>query len=218
MEELVKGIVFDLDGTLVDSLPDIHAASSEMLKSINLEPLPSKQVRSFIGNGVDKLIRRCLDVYDVNVSEDATRVFMEYYQANPTTLSKCYENVECVLFQLKLQGLKLGICTNKPSNLTDKVLEKLNLKRYFETVICGDTLRVKKPDPKPLLEAINNLGSKPELSIFVGDSEVDMKTALSANTRFGFFTQGYHKSAPRDVICDFHFDSYIELEKKFQKL
>ena len=118
MEELVKGIVFDLDGTLVDSLPDIHAASSEMLKSINLEPLPSKQVRSFIGNGVDKLIRRCLDVYDVNVSEDATRVFMEYYQANPTTLSKCYENVECVLFQLKLQGLKLGICTNKPSNLT----------------------------------------------------------------------------------------------------
>tara|TARA_Y100000746_G_scaffold180892_1_gene158868 strand:- start:314 stop:970 length:657 start_codon:yes stop_codon:yes gene_type:complete len=218
MEELVKGIVFDLDGTLVDSLPDIHAASSEMLKSINLEPLPSKQVRSFIGNGVDKLIRRCLDVYDVNVSEDATRVFMEYYQANPTTLSKCYENVECVLFQLKLQGLKLGICTNKPSNLTDKVLEKLNLKRYFETVICGDTLRVKKPDPKPLLEAINNLGSKPELSIFVGDSEVDMKTALSANTRFGFFTQGYHKSAPRDVICDFHFDSYVELEKKFQKL
>ena len=77
MEELVKGIVFDLDGTLVDSLPDIHAASSEMLKSINLEPLPSKQVRSFIGNGVDKLIKRCLNVYDINVSEDATRVFME---------------------------------------------------------------------------------------------------------------------------------------------
>ena len=77
MEELVKGIVFDLDGAVVDSLPDIHAASSEMLKSINLEPLPSKQVRSFIGNGVDKLIKRCLDVYDVNVSEDATRVFME---------------------------------------------------------------------------------------------------------------------------------------------
>ena len=114
--------------------------------------------------------------------------------------------------------MKLGICTNKPSNLTNKVLENLNIRKYFETVICGDTLRVKKPDPKPLLEAINNLGSKPELSIFVGDSEVDMKTALSANTRFGFFTQGYHKSAPRDVICDFHFDSYIELEKKFQKL
>ncbi len=77
MEELVKGIVFDLDGAVVDSLPDIHAASSEMLKSINLEPLPSKQVRSFIGNGVDKLIKRCLNVYDINVSEDATRVFME---------------------------------------------------------------------------------------------------------------------------------------------
>ena len=118
MEKLLKSIFFDLDGTLVDTLPDIHAASSEMLKSVNLEPLPSKQVRSFIGNGIDKLIERCLNVYGVSRSKEAIRVFMEYYQANPTTLSKCYENVEFVLFQLKSRGLKLGICTNKPSNLT----------------------------------------------------------------------------------------------------
>ena len=213
MEKLVKSIIFDLDGTLVDTLPDIHAASSEMLKSINLEPLPPKQVRSFIGNGIDKLIERCLNAYGVSRSKEAIRVFMEYYQANPTTLSKCYENVEFVLFQLKSRGLKLGICTNKPSNLTNKVLEKLSLKKYFETIICGDTLHFKKPDARPLLEAVKGLESDPESSIFIGDSEVDMKTALSANIGFGFFTQGYHKRPLADICCDFHFDSYLELEK-----
>tara|TARA_B100001059_G_C17796357_1_gene563282 strand:- start:653 stop:1309 length:657 start_codon:yes stop_codon:yes gene_type:complete len=213
MEKLVKSIIFDLDGTLVDTLPDIHAASNEMLKSVNLEPLQSKQVRSFIGNGIDKLIERCLNVYGVSRSKEAIRVFMEYYQANPTTLSKCYENVEFVLFQLKSRGLKLGICTNKPSNLTNKVLENLCLKKYFETIICGDTLHVKKPDARPLLEAVKGLESDPESSIFIGDSEVDMKTALSANIGFGFFTQGYHKLALGDICCDFHFDSYLELEK-----
>ena len=213
MEKLVKSIIFDLDGTLVDTLPDIHAASSEMLKSVNLEPLQSKQVRSFIGDGIDKLIERCLNVYGVSRSKEAIRVFMEYYQANPTTLSKCYENVEFVLFQLKSRGLKLGICTNKPSNLTNKVLENLCLKKYFETIICGDTLHVKKPDARPLLEAVKGLESDPESSIFIGDSEVDMKTALSANMGFGFFTQGYHKLSLEDICCDFHFDSYLELEK-----
>lgn len=213
MEKLVKSIIFDLDGTLVDTLPDIHAASSEMLKSVNLEPLPSIQVRSFIGNGIDKLIERCLNAYGVSRSKEAIRVFMEYYQANPTTLSKCYENVEFVLFQLKSRGLKLGICTNKPSNLTNKVLENLSLKKYFETIICGDTLHVKKPDARPLLEAVKGLESDPESSIFIGDSEVDMKTALSANMGFGFFTQGYHKLSLEDICCDFHFDSYLELEK-----
>ena len=138
---------------------------------------------------------------------------MEYYQANPTTLSKCYENVEFVLFQLKSRGLKLGICTNKPSNLTNKVLENLGLKKYFGTIICGDTLHVKKPDARLLLEAVRGLESDIESSIFIGDSEVDMKTALSANIGFGFFTQGYHKLPLVDICCDFHFDSYLELEQ-----
>ena len=218
MEKLVESIIFDLDGTLVDTLPDIHAASSEMLKSLNLEPLPSKQVRSFIGDGIYKLIERCLNVYGVSGSKDASRVFMEYYHANPTTLSKCYECVEFTLFQLKSRGLKLGICTNKPSNLTNKVVENLSLKKYFETIICGDTLHVKKPDARPLLEAVKDLESDPESSIFIGDSEVDMKTALSANMGFGFFTQGYHKLALGDIFCDFHFDSYLELEKKYQNM
>lgn len=87
MEKSVESMIFDLDGTLVDSLPDMHAASSEMLKSINSNPLSSNQVRSFIGDRVGKLIERCLDVYDVKVSEVATQVFMEHYHANPTTYS-----------------------------------------------------------------------------------------------------------------------------------
>ena len=212
MEKLVKSIIFDLVGTLVDTLPDIHAASSEMLKSINLEPLPSKQVRSFIGDGIYKLIERCLNVYGVSGSKDASRVFMEYYHANPTTLSKCYENVEFTLFQLKSRGLKLGICTNKPSNLTNKVVENLNLKKYFETIICGDTLKVKKPDPRPLFEAIKDLESKPESSIFIGDSEVDMKTALSANVRFWLFSEGYHRRPLEDLSYDLCFENFSELE------
>ena len=142
---------------------------------------------------------------------------MEYYQANPTVLSKCYQNVDTVLTKLNTCGFNLGICTNKPSVLTNKVLENLSLKKYFETVICGDSLRFKKPDSRPLLEAIKDLGSNSESSIFIGDSEVDMKTALSANTGFGFFTQGYHNRPLIDICCDFHFDSYFELETRFQK-
>lgn len=216
MEKSVESIIFDLDGTLVDSLPDMHAASSEMLKSINLNPLPSNQVRSFIGDGVGKLIERCLDVYGLKVSEVTTQVFMEYYYANPTTHSRCYQGVKGALSKLYLRGFNLGICTNKPSSLTNKVLENLDIKQYFEVVICGDTFPERKPNPRPLLEAVSHLKSKTNSTIFIGDSEVDMQTAVSSNVRFGLFSQGYRRGPVTEFICDFHFDKYLELETRLK--
>ncbi|MFQ3354623.1 MAG: phosphoglycolate phosphatase [Paracoccaceae bacterium] len=214
MEGLVKSIIFDLDGTLVDTLPDINAACQEMLFKLNLEPIPILQVRSFIGNGVKRLVERCLEVRGQEASEYAHEAFRESYEKAPSSLSKLYPGVKVVLGKLVLDGFVLGICTNKPSYLTSAIVMDLEIKSYFKSIICGDSLIHMKPNPIPLVKTIRELGSSVGKAIFVGDSETDIKTAHAAGVRFGLFTEGYRNSSLEEMRFDFCFQRFSTLNKK----
>ncbi len=188
-------VIFDLDGTLIDSAPDIHAAANLVLRAEGLEEQTFAQVRSFIGRGVPHLIRQLL-IAAGHGADDArharmTERFVAGYE-DAVGLTLPYPGVAMALTTLRAAGHPLGICTNKPEAATRAVLAHLNLDGPFSVTVGGDSLPVRKPDPAPLHLAVAKLG-QPK-AIFVGDSEVDAETAQAAGLPFLLFTEGYRKS------------------------
>ncbi|MFY0681042.1 MAG: phosphoglycolate phosphatase [Thalassovita sp.] len=186
-------IVFDLDGTLIDSAPDICAAVNHLLAQRDLAPISLERTISFIGNGAGVLIEKLRADKGLPDSEQYALLsaFKAYYTQHHE-LTKPYPNaVECLEVLVK-QGHRVGLCTNKPKVPALAVLEHLGLATYFETVWAGDSLPQRKPDPRPLHAAFDALGDGP--CLFVGDSEVDAETAKRASVPFLLFTQGYRKA------------------------
>jgi phosphoglycolate phosphatase len=186
-------LIFDLDGTLVDSAPDIHAAVNQMLAVVGEPPLGADTVRSFIGNGVPMLITRVMHAR--GHAPDAARhaewegLFLRHYEADSATLTTLYPGALAALQALAALGHPLALCTNKPAAPARHILDAFTLGPLFATVIGGDSLPTRKPDPAPLLAATGG-----GAALFVGDSEVDAETALAARVPFLLFTEGYRKS------------------------
>lgn len=191
----MRTVIFDLDGTLVDSAPDIAAATNRMLLDEGLAPLDLATVTSFIGNGLPKLVEHVIGAcgLDMGRHADLTSAVLAYYNRASTDLSELYPNVIEALDLLKSRGFALGVCTNKPKEPADTMLSELDLAQYFDVVIGGDSLAVRKPDAAPLLAAMAQLNA--ETTIYVGDSEVDAATATAASVPFALFTEGYRKTA-----------------------
>lgn len=200
-------IVFDLDGTLIDSAPDIHGIANAVLAEEGLEPISLEQTRAFIGNGAQVFISRLRAARDIPDSEQ-TRLYEGFVGRYDTavTLTRPYAHVPQTLSHLVEQGHRLGICTNKPIRPTHAVLQHLGLDQFFETIWGGDSLLVHKPDPAPLFAAFEALGSGPAL--YVGDSEVDAETAQRADVPFLLFTEGYRKRPVEEMPHHQHFSSY----------
>jgi phosphoglycolate phosphatase len=211
---MTRAVIFDLDGTLVDSAPDIIFSANSMLSAQGLEPLPDQTIRGFIGNGVPKLVERVMRARDLAFSEPEhdrlVRQFSEIYAVNPATYSKLYANVLSAILQLRAKGYVLGVVTNKSIDLTRKVLDGFDLSQYFGCVLGGDSLAVHKPDPLPLLTCEQQLQATRML--YVGDSEVDAATALAADRPFFLFTEGYRKSEISDLPHTEAFTDYAELD------
>ncbi len=204
-------IVFDLDGTLVDSAPDIAAAANKMLEGEGLEPLDLATITSFIGNGLPKLVERVMRARRIG-PQHFERLYDEmkdFYNAAPADESKPMPGVPALLRKLKADGHRLGVCTNKPEEPARLMLALLGLESYFDTVVGGDALEQKKPHPAPLNLAFDRLGAGPRL--YVGDSEIDAEVALAAAVRFAIFTQGYRKQAIEGLPHEFRFDHFQEL-------
>ncbi len=207
-------IVFDLDGTLVDSAPDLRAAVNKMLEGEGLEPLSLASVISFVGNGLPRLVERAMAARGIAPEEHARLcpLVQGFYNAAPADHTRVFPGVIEALGALKAVGHKLGICTNKPEAPARAVLRLLGLADYFDVVIGGDTLPVKKPDPAPLSHAFDALGEGAR--VYVGDSEVDAETAVATGVRFLLYTEGYRKtpveSLPHDAAFD-HFDALAGL-------
>lgn len=203
-------VVFDLDGTLIDSAPDIHAGANGLLADEGHAPLSIDQVRSFIGNGAAVFVQRMRNARGIPDSEQ-DRLYAEFTARYETFvgLTIPYPGVIKALDTLASRGHKLGICTNKPMRPCRAVLRELEIERFFETVWGGDSLPVHKPDPAPLRAAFEALGDGP--SLFVGDSEVDAETARNAGVPFLLFTEGYRKTPIEEIPYSGRFDDFNEL-------
>jgi phosphoglycolate phosphatase len=203
----MRGVVFDLDGTLIDSLPDVTNAANALLADEGLPSIPQSTVRGFIGLGERVFLDRLIAATDLDVGRyDALmgRFFTHY--KNSTGATVIFPGVLDCLAALKADGYRLAICTNKPSGPLKSVLDALDLERWFDAVVAGDSLPIRKPDPAPLRLAFDQIGATE--GVYVGDSDVDAATAQNAGVPFAFFTEGIctvpHDEIPKDrAFSDF---------------
>lgn len=206
-------VVFDLDGTLVDSAPDLHAAANAMLADLGRPGLTLPQVTSFIGNGVPKLVERCLEATGGAgaLYPEALASYRAHYDAAPADLTHPWPGALDAVRGLRAAGLPLGICTNKPEGPARKLLALLGMGGFFDSVIGGDTLPEHKPQPEPLLRCLAELDADPARALYVGDSETDAETAANAGIPFALFTRGYRKRSVDTFDAVLAFDDWPRL-------
>lgn len=211
----IRAAAFDLDGTLVDSIPDLAASANAMRVSLGMGELPRDTVQSYVGDGIGVLVHRALtDDYrgqaDETLWQQGFTAFVKHYGANIANATRPYPHTETGLELLKTLGIPLAVVTNKSEVLAVKLLKELNLDRYFSLVVGGDTLPEKKPAPEPLRHAAEVLGVSCGQMLMVGDSRNDILAAKAAGCPSAGVTFGYGDMAalsrddatrPDLVIC-----------------
>ena len=192
-----RAVVFDLDGTLIDSGPDLARLLNMVLVEYGRSEIDAARVRGFVGDGIGKLVERGLDATggaSLDQRRIATDRFLALYEAEPAKLTRPYPGVVTTLRHLEADGRRLAICTNKADRVTHAVLRALDLERFFGAVIGGDTLATRKPDPAPLRAAIERLGAAPSEAIMIGDNEHDAATAEAAGIPCVLVAYGYARA------------------------
>lgn len=215
----MRAVVFDLDGTLVDTLADIHALAGVVLEAEGLPVVDPDTVRSFIGHGQAHFVERLADHAGIRADEAVRERMLARFAAEyaaTTGLSRLYPGVRDMLAALAAEGVAMAICTNKPAAPTHSVLARFGLTPYFGTVICGDSLDRRKPDPAPLRASIAGLGAG--RAVYVGDSEVDAQTAVAAGVPFVLFTRGYRQTPVAQLPHDAAFDDHAALPRVLESL
>lgn len=212
-------VLIDVDGTLVDSVPDLAYCVDEMMKQLDMPLRGEERVRHWVGNGVERLVRRSLinqldGEPDEALFQKAIPIFEALYAENTSKRSCLYPGVQEALDFLKTTGVHIGCVTNKASQFTLPILKDLGISDYFEIVICGDELPRKKPDPMPLLHAAEKMGVQPEQSLMLGDSMSDVKAARAAGFDIICMSYGYnHGEDIRDYNPDAVVDSMDEVKQ-----
>ena len=205
-------LIFDLDGTLIDSAPDIHAAANKVFAAHGHAPFAFDTVRGFIGNGVGVLVSRLLSSRGLPgegaLHQAMVADFIALYE-DAFDLTQPYPGALTALTALANAGHPIGICTNKPEGPARAALRHFGLDRHVRALIGGDSLPQRKPDPAPLRATLGKLGTS--RAFFVGDSEVDAETARAAGIPLALFTQGYRKAPVEALGAKLVFDDYAAL-------
>lgn len=208
----MSGIVFDLDGTLVESASAICAVANRLMREFALPELDVAETRDYVGNGAGKFLERALharDAFSAADFEEALARFMDLYAKAPPEDNSPMPGCEEALRALAARGHRIAICTNKPLVPTLAVVEAMGWDGLFSSIVAGDSLDERKPHPAPLLKAIADLEAP--LGLFVGDSEVDAATAKAADVPFLLYTEGYRKTPAADLPYAAAFDAYERL-------
>jgi phosphoglycolate phosphatase len=192
-------LLFDFDGTLIDSVPDLAHALNHMLKTLNRETFKEDTIRFWVGNGAHTLVKRALlgkneidDSLDETLFEDALKIFLDFYTENVCVYTLAYPGVVETIKTLQQKGYILAIITNKPYAFINPILEGLGMSECFTLLLGADSLAQKKPHPQPLLYACENLNIKIENAIMVGDSKNDILAAHSAKMDSIGVSYGYN--------------------------
>jgi phosphoglycolate phosphatase len=213
-------LVFDLDGTLVDSAPDLRAALNEMLRERGRPPLSLPQVKRMIGDGAAALVARALAASGSDPADAASALarFIELYEAEAVRLTRPYPAVPETLAALRRRGYRMAICTNKPQHATIAVLEGLGLLALFDGIAGGDRFAVRKPDPGHLLGLVGAVGARAEAAAMIGDSEIDAAAARSAGLPLVLMRYGYARADLDSLGADALLDHFAELPNALDRL
>ncbi len=215
-------LVFDLDGTLVDTAPDLVNALNHALESVDVAPVALESVRASISGGARAMIEKALAMAQMELApariDELLEIFLEHYAVNIATVSRPYPGVVALLERLSELGTRLAICTNKREDLTRRLLRELGLLDHFHGVAGRDTLPVAKPDPGHLIGAIILADGNPNRAIMVGDSEVDIATAKTAGIPVVAVSFGYSARPLSELAPDAIIDGFGELPGHIRRL
>lgn len=212
-----KAFLFDLDGTLVDTAPDLHSALNFTLSQVELGPVNLALTRHWVGHGARVMIARALQDLGKEESvgdrlDELHAHFLSYYSNNISVKSVPFGDVEELLARLEHLGVPMGVVTNKFYHLSLELLKALDMYRYFCVLVGGDTLQVQKPEAEPALYACNELDVNPRSTLFVGDSITDVGCARAAGCEVALVRSGYNQGLdPTSLGADRVFDSFLEL-------
>lgn len=197
-------LVYDLDGTLVDSAPDLHLALNHTLASIGLGPVQLDDIRNMIGDGAKALIRKGLTQHqhpidDVQIDSQLWPLFIDYYAENADRLSQTFAGADACLREFQSSGYTQVVCTNKAQSLAEIVIRGLGIEPYFAALSGGDTYTYRKPDGRHILTLLEQAGRSASKAIMIGDSETDERAARNAGLPFVFVSFGYGQLSKKDA-------------------
>jgi phosphoglycolate phosphatase len=211
----LQAVIFDLDGTLIDSAPDITGAVNKLLTRYGRPTIGVEQVRGMVGDGAPILLRRAFAATGAEIdplaSDEIYQTFLDYYEQQPSSPDSIFPGVPETLDLLLARGLKLGLCTNKPERVTTEVLAQLNLARFFESVAGGDTLPVRKPDGGHVSWVMERLGAGKDGAVMVGDNHNDIAAARGAGIPVIAVSYGYPHFPTAEMGADAIIDHFTEL-------
>lgn len=215
-------VVFDLDGTLVESAPDLVGALTAALAAENLPPIPEAEVRAMLGAGARALVERGLKAAGVTLPEprvlELYRVFLDHYDAHMADRSHLFPGAEAALDRLAGRGARLAVCTNKLERFAVKLLGELGAAKRFDAIVGGDTFGAPKPDAAPVLGAIRAVGGDPARAVMIGDSMTDVAAAKAAGVPCVVMSFGYTPVPARELGGDVTIDHFDELDGALVRL
>ncbi len=208
----IRAVMIDLDGTLLDTAPDLADAAEAMLQELDMPVPDMAEIKTYIGNGVSRLVKRCLtrDLHaepDAELSARALAIFQKHYGAHVSRKSQPFPGVVEGLQKLQRMGFRLACVTNKAEQFTLPLLRDTGLLSYFDIVLSGDSLPKRKPDPLPLLHAANALGVEPSELLLIGDSLNDTQAARAAGCPVFCVPYGYNRGQP---VSELDLDAVVE--------